>query len=136
MSTTENRALVQSIMEARARGDGEPFRAAMAEDFVWRMIGSTAWSGAYCGREEVIERLFKPLFATFAGPYAISVDRVLADGDHAVVQCRGEGTTRQGQRYANTYCFVIRLQDGKLKELTEYMDTALVDSVLPPPGLP
>jgi len=28
---------------------------------------------------------------------------------------------------------VIRMQDGQLRELTEYMDTALVERVLQPP---
>jgi uncharacterized protein len=38
-----------------------------------------------------------------------------------------------GKRYANTYCFVIRMAEGQLRELTEYMDTALVERVLEPP---
>jgi ketosteroid isomerase-like protein len=49
------------------------------------------------------------------------------------VQCEGEATTLSGAQYANSYCFVIRVADGKLRELTEYMDTALVDRVLQPP---
>jgi ketosteroid isomerase-like protein len=59
--------------------------------------------------------------------------RILADGDHVVVQCDGDATTVSGERYANTYCFVIRVADGLLREMTEYMDTALVDRVLQPP---
>ena len=42
---------------------------------------------------------------------------------------------RSGERYANTYCLVIRLAPGQLREMTEYMDTAFVERVLqPPPG--
>ncbi len=37
MSAIDNKALVQQIMESWARGDHEPFCAAMAEDFVWRI---------------------------------------------------------------------------------------------------
>jgi len=43
-----------------------------------------------------------------------------------VVECRGQVTTKSGKPYNNTYCYVCRLQDGKLKELTEYFDTQLV----------
>ncbi|HVX74580.1 MAG TPA: nuclear transport factor 2 family protein [Bradyrhizobium sp.] len=134
MTTAENKALIQTIMEARARRDPAPFVAAMADDFVWRIIGSTAWSGEYVGKAEVRERLLKPLYAQFTAPSSITPTRILADGDHVVAECRGDATTVSGERYANTYCFVMRLAEGKLKELTEYMDTALVDRVLGPPG--
>jgi uncharacterized protein len=49
MTAIENRALIQNIMEARSRRDPAPFIAAMADDFVWRIIGTTAWSGEYVG---------------------------------------------------------------------------------------
>jgi ketosteroid isomerase-like protein len=133
MATIENKALVERIMEARARRDPEPFIAAMADDFVWRIIGSTAWSGEYVGKADVRERLLRPLYAQFVAPSRITPKRILADGDHVVVQCDGDATTVSGERYANTYCFVIRVADGLLREMTEYMDTALVDRVLQPP---
>jgi hypothetical protein len=51
-----------------------------------------------------------------------------------VAECQGDATTVAGEPYANTYCFVIRIVEGKLREMTEYMDTALVERVLGPPG--
>ena len=136
MTSAENKALVETIMEARSRRDPAPFFAAMADDFVWRIIGTTAWSGEYAGKAEVRERLLKPLYAQFTAPTRITPTRILADGDHVVVECHGDATTVSGERYANTYCMVMRLADGQLRELTEYMDTALVERVLKPPRLP
>jgi ketosteroid isomerase-like protein len=135
MTTAENKALIQTILEARSRRDPAPFIAAMADDFVWRITGSTAWSGEYVGKAQVRERLLKPLHAQFISPTSLTASRILADGDYVVAECKGDATTTSGERYANTYCFVMRLADGKLKELTEYMDTALVERVLKlPPG--
>jgi hypothetical protein len=134
MTANENRALIQNIMEARSRRDPASFIAAMADDFVWRIIGTTAWSGEYVGKADVCERLLGPLYAQFLAPSSITATRILADGDYVVVQCHGDATTVFGKRYANTYCFVIRLADGQLREMTEYMDTALVDRVLRPPA--
>jgi len=134
MTSAENKALVQTIMEARSRGDSAPFMAAMAGDFVWRITGSTAWSGEYSGKADVRERLLRPLYAQFAAPTRLTPTRFLADGDHVVVECEGEATTLSGERYANTYCFVIRVEAGQLREMTEYMDTALVERVLQPPA--
>ena len=134
MTAVENRALIQTIMEARARRDHAPFIAAMADDFVWRIIGTTAWSGEYVGKADVCERLLKPLYTQFVAPSSITPTRILSDGDHVVVQCHGDATTVSGERYANTYCLVIRMADGQLREMTEYMDTALVERVLQPPA--
>jgi uncharacterized protein len=130
---SENKTLVAKIMEARARRDPEPFIAAMADDFVWRIIGSTAWSGEYVGKVDIRERLLKPLYAQFVAPTRITPKRILADADYVVVECEGDAMTVSGERYANTYCWVIRMAAGKLRELTEYMDTALVDRVLQAP---
>lgn len=134
MTATENRLLIQRIMEARSRRDHAPFIAAMADDFVWRIIGTTAWSGEYVGKADVCERLLKPLYTQFVAPSSITPTRILSVGDYAVVQCQGDATTVSGERYANTYCLVIRMADGQLREMTEYMDTALVERVLQPPA--
>jgi len=136
MTSSENKALIHSIMEARARRDAAPFLAAMADDFVWRITGSTAWSRSYVGKAEIRERLLKPLYAQFTAPSSIIATRILADGDYVVMECQGDATTISGERYANTYCFVIRMADGQMREMTEYMDTALVERVLKPPALP
>ena len=133
MTPAENKSLVERLFEQRSRGNPAPFIDAMADDFVWRIIGTTAWSGAYVGKADIRERLTKPLYAQLTAPTRLTPSRILADGDHVVVECDGDATTVRGERYANTYCMVIRLADGKLRELTEYMDTALVDRVLEPP---
>jgi hypothetical protein len=106
----------------------------MADDFVWRISGTTAWSGEYVGKADVCERLLEPLYAQFLVSSSITATRILADGDYVVVQCHGDATAVSGERYANTYCFVIRMADGHLREMTDYMDTALVDRVLRPPA--
>ena len=49
-------------------------------------------------------------------------------------ECRGEVMTRKRKAYNNSYCYVIRLAGGQMRELTEYLDTALVERVLDAPG--
>src|SRR5258707_12941044 len=121
MTAIENRSLVQRIMEARSRRDHAPFIAAMADDFVWRISGSSAWSGEYVGKADVCERLLKPLYTQFVAPSSITPTRILADGDNVGVQCHGDATTVSGERYANTNSFAIRSQDGQFTEITGEM---------------
>ena len=105
----------------------------MTEDFTWRMMGETAWSGTYSGKADVRGRMLKALFDQFDTSYRSVASRIHADGDFVIVECQGEVTTKRGLPYNNSYCFVIRMRDGKIAELTEYFDTALVDRALEAP---
>jgi ketosteroid isomerase-like protein len=119
-----------SIFDGLAAGDGKPFRDSLADDFSWHMIGSTAWSGSYRGKQAVLQELMRPLFANFETTYRNRPVRIIAEGEWVVVECRGEVMTKSGEPYNNEYCWVCRVQDGQLKELTEYMDTQLVERAL------
>jgi uncharacterized protein len=136
MSAAENKQLLQRIFDELAKGNGRPFREAMADDFSWTIIGSTSWSRTYNGKQAVLDELMTPLFSQFANLYTNTASRFIAEGDHVVVECRGQVMTRTGKPYNNTYCYICRLADGKLRELTEYLDTELVTTVLMPPATP
>lgn len=131
-----NKALMKAIFDALAQGNRTPFGEAMADDFCWTVPGTTAWSRTYRGIADVRRDLLKPLFAQFADTYTNSAQRVIAEDDWVVVQCRGKVTTTSGKRYDNSYCYVCRLEDGKIKELIEYMDTQLMADVLVYPSSP
>ena len=131
--TERNRATITSIFEAMSRGETRPFGEAMADDFTWRMTGTTAWSGTYSGKTEVA-RMLSTLRQQWATRYKSTPSRILADDDHVVVETRGEVVTKAGKPYNNTYCFVIRMRDDKMVDLTEYFDTELVTAALEPPA--
>jgi ketosteroid isomerase-like protein len=132
---TENKRIVERIFAELATGNGTPLVEAMADDFTWSIKGTTAWSGTYRGKQAVRTELLGPLLAQFADRYTNTAQRIIAEGDHVVVECQGSVTTTAGLRYGNAYCYVIRLAGGKLVELTEYLDTELVTAVLEPPAV-
>jgi len=107
----------------------------MADDFAWIVPGSGVWSGEWRGKETVRSQLIAPLFAQFQGTYTNRAHRILADADYVVVQCTGHVLTKRGDTYSNDYCLVCRFDGGKLKELTEYMDTALAERMLEAPRM-
>ncbi len=126
MSAAENKQLMQNIFSELSKGNGKPFIDSLADDFCWIMPGSTKWSRTYRGKQVVQTELLKPLFSQFADQYTNTAHRFIAEDDYVVVECRGRVTTKSGMLYNNTYCWVCRIADGKLQELTEYMDTELV----------
>jgi len=45
------------------------------------------------------------------------------------MQAHGMALAKNGKRYDNTYCQVFKFANGKICEVTEYLDTELVTSV-------
>ena len=130
MSASENKQLMQHIFAELAQGNSRPLVESMADDFQWTVAGSSRWSGAFKGKDAVLNQLLGPLRAQIDGRIKTVPLRFIAEDDFVVIEARGNNTTKAGKPYNNHYCFVARLGDGKLREITEYMDTELVSSVL------
>jgi uncharacterized protein len=122
--------LLQAVFAGLAAGDSKAFVESVADDFCWTLTGTTKWSGTYRGKAAVMNELMRPLFANFETRYTNTAQRFIAEGAWVVVECHGNVQTKRGQRYDNRYCWVCRVEEGKLKEVIEYMDTALVAAVL------
>lgn len=131
--TASNKQIVQDVFAELAKGNGRLFVDGMADDFTWTMPGQGTWLGTWLGKQAVREQLLGPLFARFEGAHTNEAVRIVAEDDIVVVECRGKVTTKTGKPYNKNYCMVFRLQDGKLRELTEYMDTELAAQVLGAP---
>jgi ketosteroid isomerase-like protein len=130
MGAAENKRLMQRICSELSKGNNAPFIESCADDFCWTVTGSTKWSGTYRGKQVVLNELVIPLFSHFADQFTYTAHRFIAEDDFVVVECSGRVTTKAGMPYNNTYCWVCRIADGKLQELTEYMDTELVTAAL------
>lgn len=134
MNTATHKRLVEAVFAAMAQGDTRPFADAMADDFCWTITGHGPWAGTWQGKSDVRDKLMAPLFAQFADTYRSRALRIVAEGDTVVVECRGEVMTRKGRRYDNHYCYIIEMKDGRMRSLTEYLDTALLEAVLEVPA--
>ena len=135
MSAQDNKQLVQRVFAELANGNARPFVDSFADDVRWTVVGTTKWSRTYEGKDSVLKDLLRPLRDRMKGPIKIAATRFLADADCVVVEARGEGTTKTGRAYNNTYCWIFRLDGGRVREITEYLDTALVESAMPAANL-
>jgi ketosteroid isomerase-like protein len=134
MSAAQNKQLIGDVFEQMAAGDGQPFMDVLADDVRWTVIGSSPWSRTYSGKREIVDQLMRPLFSQFADQYRARAINIVAEDEVVVVEARGEVMTKAGLPYNQTYCYVLRLADGRVSELTEYLDTDLVNQVLAAPG--
>src|SRR4051812_38287309 len=109
MTIEQNKQLFQHIYAEIARGNAQPLLEHMADDITWTIIGTTVLSGTSHGKQEVIEKILRPLRARLAdGPIVFLPDRFIAEGEYVVMQARGQATSKSGKPYNNTYCIVCR----------------------------
>jgi uncharacterized protein len=134
MDAAANKQLIVHVFDELAAGNGQPFMDALAEEARWTVIGTSAWSRTYEGKRAIMAELMRPLFSQFADQYRARATRIVAEDEIVVVEARGEVMTKSGRPYNQSYCYVMRLADGQVQELTEYLDTDLVNQVLEDPG--
>ena len=132
MNTAANKKLVQQVYADAASRSGTTFVDNLADDAVWIVTGQYSWSHEFRGREAILNGLmghFRSLFAERPRTVAFNF---IAEGDFVVVEARGDNVTKAGLRYDNQYCMVWRIDNGRIKEIKEYCDSALVERVLGP----
>jgi ketosteroid isomerase-like protein len=128
MGAAENKQLIQNMFAELSKGNANAFLANMADDVRFTLIGTTKYSGVFNGKQELVNKLLAPLTAQLEGGITLTPDNFIADGEYVAMQARGKANTKSGKPYNNTYCQVFRIVNGKVQEVTEYLDTELVTS--------
>lgn len=125
-----NKEFVAVAFEKVAQGDPSLWLGAMADDIRYELVGDNSWGRVYNGKQAFRQDLGGPLMSRIEPPLRMKAVRILADGDHVVLEAAGENRTRSGQPHNNRYCMIMRMKDGKVAEPAEYVDTALLLRVL------
>jgi uncharacterized protein (TIGR02246 family) len=124
METEQTRQLIDELYAAMRKGDRAGLAALFTDDVEW-VPPETAKIGVVRGPEAVAAELAgdtpRKLFKM--STFKLTVRKVLADGDTAVVQQAISAQTRTGELYENEYCWVYTCRDGKVARLDEYADT-------------
>jgi ketosteroid isomerase-like protein len=100
------------MWEAFTAGDKQKFFAAMADDIRFTMMGTTSLSLVTHRKQEMADKILRPLAAALDGDVKVSVDNIIAEGDGVVMQSRGFALGKNGQPYDNHYAQIFRPRDG------------------------
>jgi len=129
MGAAENKKLIQDVFAEWAKGDGGAFFNILADDVRWTVIGTSPVSRTYTSRQAFLDGATKPLSAKLAGPIQPTVRNIIVEGDNIVLQWEGKATSKSGKAYNNSYCWVMKINSGKVIEGTAYIDTELVSEL-------
>jgi len=132
MGTAENKKLIQQIFTDSANRSGTTFVDHLADDVCWIITGQWSWSRTFQGRDAVVNGLGAYVRSLLADRMRTVAYNFVAEGDTVVVEAKGDNVTKTGLRYDNDYCMVFRLENGRIKQIREYNDSALVEKVLGP----
>ena len=132
MSAAANKALIQQIYKDSANRSGTTFVDHLADDVTWTVVGQYSWAGVYKGKDEITNDLLGHVRSLLTDRVSTRAYNFVAEGDVVVVETKGDNVTRSGERYDNDYCMVWRVEGGKIKQIKEYCDSALVERVLGP----
>ena len=129
MSTDANKQVVRRLYSAISAGDAEAFMNHMTDDVEWYFIGSHRFAGTMKGKEDIRKNLLEPLGNELTGLIQLEIKQLIAEGDKVVAEMQGTSKSTAGKDYNNTYCIILTVKDGKIREMREYLDTELVTAV-------
>ena len=135
MSAAANKKLMQEIFAAAgnpdpAVRDRSLFVASLADDAKWVVTGQYSWSRTFTGKQSILRDLHGHVRSLLVERSRTLAHRFIAEGDHVVVEAKGNNLTKTGVRYDNDYCLVFQLENGKIKEVREYCDSVLTETAL------
>ena len=122
MTTSEVRELFKSL----EMGDGAAFFTHVAEDVDWIVQGTHPLAGHYRSKSDFLAHTFEKLGKVLPQGTQLHVTNVLVSGDWAIVELASLATAKNGLRFDNKYCWVIRFAGGQIVEVRAYLDSAMV----------
>jgi uncharacterized protein len=78
-------------------------------------------SGVYT--KEGIHELFLRMMKRLRNGLAMSVTSAIAEGDSVALEVVSHGVLDDGTAYDNEYYFLMRIADGRIRDVHEYNDT-------------
>jgi ketosteroid isomerase-like protein len=112
-------AVIRQFYVAFARGDVAAAQAAFAADALWHVPGRSLIAGDHRGWESIARNFLNKLRELSNGTFTVELVDVLV-GERWLAAFQHATATR-GQKHLDiTVCQMMRLQDGKIKEVRGY----------------
>jgi ketosteroid isomerase-like protein len=113
-------ARIRGLFQAFRDRDLAAIQAAIPEHAVWHFPGRKgALAGSHRGREAILAFLAR-VVALSEGSFRFEIEDVIASDTSAVAFFRGSGR-RQGRTLDNPTCLRMRIQDGRIVEVWEFV---------------
>jgi uncharacterized protein len=117
---------VRKIFAGLEHGDGDAFFSHVADDVDWTVMGTHPLAGHYSSKAAFKAGTFSKLGKVLPGGAQLNLTHAFVAGDTAVVELVSAATARNGMRFDNHYCWIVRFERERIVEIRAYLDSALV----------
>src|SRR5580698_2124281 len=121
--TASNKKLIEQIFAAAANPDPAVrdralFVASLADDAIWVVTGQYSWSRTFTGKQSILNDLHGHVRSLLVERARTIAHRFIADGDHVVVEAKGDNVTRTGPATTTTivWCSALRTARSRRSE--------------------
>ena len=117
---------VREIFKGLETGDGGMFFEHVADDVDWTVMGTHPLAGHYLSKRAFQDATFDRLGKVLPKGAQLRVTNVVVAASMAAVELVSDATARNGMRFDNHYCWVIRFGADRIVEVRAYLDSAMV----------
>ena len=125
--TEKNKTITKEFFEALSNGSDKYLDFYTDESIIWT-AGNNAIGGTRTKKE--VEGFAQNILSAFPTGITFNIKNMTAEDERVAVEIDGEAMHASGATYNNQYHFLLRIKDGKILELKEYMDTQLAAKIL------
>lgn len=123
----QNKTITKEFFEALSNGSDKYLDFYTDESIIWT-AGNNAIGGTRTKKEVV--SFAQNILSAFPTGITFNITGLTAEDERVAVEISGEAIHASGETYNNQYHFLLRIKDGKILELKEYMDTQLAAKIL------
>ena len=127
---TSRRDLIRRTYEGSSEENGRNLLAVLHPDVEWTEAEGFPYAGTYVGVDALMAGVFARLASEWIG-YRAEVHTYLADGDRVAAFGVYSGTYKAtGKTMRAAFAHLYEIQDGKIRRMTQYVDTVMVAKAL------
>lgn len=118
-----DKKVVEDFLASFSIGDVDAILDRMAEGATWWVSGTIAGLSGTYGKHQLapLLRAAKRLYKT--GALRITPSSMVAESGFVATEAESFAELTDGRTYNNRYHFLLRVDNGKIAEVREYMDT-------------
>ena len=128
MSITLNQ--VENLFNHLQTGENEQFFEKVANNVTWTVLGTHPLAGTYNTKQDFVSKTFIRLNRILKEGVILKVNNIIVQEDTAVVEIESLSTALNGMPFDNTYCWIVKFENGIIIEVRAYVDSALVQKVI------
>ena len=125
--TEENKEIAIKFFKALSSGSEDYLNFYNDDSIIWT-AGDNAIGGTRT-KKEIID-FAQGILAAFPSGISFNITGITAENERVALEVSGEAIHASGEAYNNKYHFLLRIKNGKIIELKEYMDTQLAAKIL------